>query len=122
MSFDAIVQDLTKTQGQLADIRQRLLAEKKKHTDAIKAIDTVLASVPAPKTAKAPSEPKPAAVGGPSIGEAIVGLVKSAPGATISEIVTGLPGMKRKSVENTASRLVSEGKLTRDGKGYAVAS
>ena len=119
MTIEAIVQDLDKANQQLADVRARLVAERKKHEAAIRSIDTLIAGIPAPKATKAPST-APAAPKQPSLTEAIVTLVSGQPGLTTSQLVAALPDRPKKSVENTASQLVTRGKLKREGSAIRV--
>lgn len=122
-NYEKVKQEWETTQGQIADMRVRLVAERKQHEDAIKAIDALMASMPGAKVKAPRVEPvAPEAPKGPTLKAEIVDLAKSQPGITTAQLVASLAGRPKKSVENTASRLVSEGKLTRDGKGYAVAS
>lgn len=137
MQFDKIKQEWEQTQSQIADMRARLVDERRKHEDAIKAIEGLMAQLPggskAATTKKKTALPEALAEGlhgamaldearKATIGEAIIVIAKESPGITTAQLVAAMPERPRKSVENTASMLVSKGKLVRDGKGYAVAS
>lgn len=122
MSVEAIVRDLESANQLVAEARARLVAERKKHEAAIKSIDAILAGIPNPKPVKASATPaKAVAVSkGPSLGDEIAGLARDQPGITAAQLAAALEHRPKKSVVNTASRLVSEGKLARQGKGYAA--
>ena len=121
MSIEAIVQDLETVNTQLADVRARLVAERKKHEAAIKSIDTVMASMPAVKAVKSPASPAKPETKQPSIGESVLEVVRGKPGVTTAEIAAALPDRNKKSIENALSHLNAKGALTKQGKGYVAA-
>lgn len=123
MTIEAIRTEVQKHHEDAAAIRTRLLAVRKDYEAKIKEVDALLASLPSTKPVKAPATPAEAkpTQKGPSIGETLVGFVRGQPGATMAQIADAHPTMKRKSVENTVSRLTTAGTLRREGKGYAAA-
>ena len=118
--IDAIAQDIEKTNAQLAELRARLVSVRKEHEARIKEVDAMLAALPASRPVKAPTAP--VSEKGPTIGQEIVDLAKSQPGIQTAGLVAALPHRSKKSVENTASRLVTEGKLLKEGKGHRAAA
>jgi hypothetical protein len=99
------------------------MAERKSHEQAIRAIDSVIGSMPAPKPVKAapsPAPKKPEAPKQPSIADSILAVVKERPGITTAEIAAALPALNRKSIDNGVSSLAKNKLLTREGKGYEL--
>jgi hypothetical protein len=123
MSIDTIRSSIEKANQGLAEIRAQLQAVRKEHEEKLREVDAMLASLPTPKPVKAPPKaaPKPASGSkGPTTGEEIIGLATSQPGITAAALAAALPHRPKKSVVNTASRLVGEGRLVRQAKGYAA--